>query len=110
MRTLGVTHHRNVVVSSNVARRVAGVAPEVGGRERARVDDQEGQYYYLQDEAGHLNSPRLVTRASTTAERWRSADGSWSANGPLLNGWQRIRRPDGNTTPAFGHQLTWTPD
>jgi hypothetical protein len=27
----------------------------------------------------------------------------------LLNGWQRIRRPDGNQTPIFGTQLTLTP-
>ena len=27
----------------------------------------------------------------------------------LLNGWQRIKRVDGNNTPAFGTQLTFTP-
>lgn len=27
----------------------------------------------------------------------------------LLNGWQRIRRPDGNTTPAFGTQVIYKP-
>ena len=27
-----------------------------------------------------------------------------------LNGWQRIRRPDGNQTPAFGTQLTFKPN
>jgi hypothetical protein len=39
---------------------------------------------------------------------WRSKDGRWSAAGLLLNGWQRIRRPD-SLEPAIGHQLTWTP-
>ncbi len=28
----------------------------------------------------------------------------------VLNGWQRIARPKGNNTPAFGHQLTWKPN
>ena len=27
-----------------------------------------------------------------------------------LNGWQRIKRLDGNSTPAFGHQITYTPN
>jgi hypothetical protein len=40
---------------------------------------------------------------------YRTPDGKWFVSGLLLNGWQRIRRPDGNTTPAFGWQLTWTP-
>jgi hypothetical protein len=40
---------------------------------------------------------------------YRTADGQWFVSGLLLNGWQRIRRPDGNTTPAFGWQVTWTP-
>ena len=28
----------------------------------------------------------------------------------ILNGWQRIRRPDGNSTPAFGTQVTYKPN
>ncbi len=28
----------------------------------------------------------------------------------LLNGWQRIQRVPGNQTPAFGHQITYTPN
>jgi len=28
----------------------------------------------------------------------------------VLNGWQRIKRVDGNQTPAFGHQVTFTPN
>jgi hypothetical protein len=40
---------------------------------------------------------------------YRTADGQWFVSGLLLNGWQRIQRPDGNTTPAFGWQVTWTP-
>ncbi len=30
-------------------------------------------------------------------------------SGMVLNGWQRIRRVDGNNTPAFGHQLIYKP-
>ncbi|HQN64271.1 MAG TPA: porin [Methylophilus sp.] len=53
------------------------------------------------------NSPYFETglRLSYTSE-----DGKWYASGLLLNGWQRIQRPDGNTTPAFGHQLTYKPN
>lgn len=41
---------------------------------------------------------------------YTSNDGEWFVSGLLLNGWQRMYRPDGNNTPAFGHQLTWTPN
>ena len=53
------------------------------------------------------NSPYFETglRLSYTSE-----DGKWYASGLLLNGWQRIQRPDGNTTPAFGHQFTYKPN
>lgn len=30
-------------------------------------------------------------------------------SGLLLNGWQRIQRPDNNSTPAVGHQITYKP-
>lgn len=33
----------------------------------------------------------------------------WFLSALLLNGWQRIQRPDGNTTPAAGTQVTWKP-
>lgn len=36
-------------------------------------------------------------------------DGRWYLSGLVLNGWQRIQRPAGNTSPAFGHQLTFRP-
>lgn len=52
------------------------------------------------------NSPYFETglRLSYTSD-----DGKWYASGLVLNGWQRIQRPDGNTTPAIGHQLTYKP-
>lgn len=37
-------------------------------------------------------------------------NGKWFISGLILNGWQRIYRPDGNNTPAFGHQVTFKPN
>ena len=33
----------------------------------------------------------------------------WTVAAMYLNGWQRIKRPDANQTPAFGTQLTFKP-
>lgn len=52
------------------------------------------------------NSPYFETGAKLS---YTSADGKWMAAGLLLTGWQRIQRPDGNSTPAIGHQLTYKP-
>ncbi len=41
---------------------------------------------------------------------YTSANTKWNASGLLLNGWQRITRPEGNNTPAFGTQLTYSPN
>jgi hypothetical protein len=41
---------------------------------------------------------------------YTSDDGKWFVSALLLNGWQRIARPDGNQTPALGHQLTYRPN
>ncbi|MBS1647879.1 MAG: porin [Bacteroidetes bacterium] len=40
---------------------------------------------------------------------YTSANGKWFASALLLNGWQHIQRINGNNSPAFGHQLTYTP-
>lgn len=53
------------------------------------------------------NSPYFETGAQVS---YTSQDGKWFASALLLNGWQRIQRPDGNTTPALGHQLTYKPN
>lgn len=50
------------------------------------------------------NSPYFETG---TKLNYTSADGKWYLAALYLNGWQRIQRVDGNTTPAFGHQLTF---
>jgi hypothetical protein len=34
----------------------------------------------------------------------------WYLSGLVLNGWQRITRVNGNNTPAFGTQITFTPN
>lgn len=34
----------------------------------------------------------------------------WYFAGLFLNGWQQIYRTDGNQTPAFGHQIQFTPN
>jgi hypothetical protein len=52
------------------------------------------------------NSPYFETGAKLT---YTTEDGKWLVSGLLLTGWQRIHRPDGNTTPAIGHQLTYKP-
>lgn len=39
---------------------------------------------------------------------YRSEKGTWYLAGLVLNGWQRIARPSGNHSPAFGTQLTYT--
>jgi hypothetical protein len=53
------------------------------------------------------NSPYFETGAKVT---YVSADGHWTVSGLLLTGWQRIERPDGNTRPSFGHQVTYRPN
>ena len=39
-----------------------------------------------------------------------SSNNKWAMSLHYLNGWQRIKRLDGNSTPAFGHQITYTPN
>lgn len=53
------------------------------------------------------NSPYFETGAKLA---YTSDDGKWYASALLLNGWQRIQRPEANTTPAIGHQLTYKPN
>lgn len=53
------------------------------------------------------NSPYFETGAKLS---YTTEDGKWMASGLLLTGWQRIHRPNDNTTPAIGHQLTYKPN
>lgn len=41
---------------------------------------------------------------------YTSSNEKWFLSALVLNGWQRIQRPDGNNTPAFGHQVTFKPN
>jgi hypothetical protein len=40
---------------------------------------------------------------------YTSKNEKWYLSALVLNGWQRIQRVDGNTTPAFGTQVTFKP-
>ncbi|MDR2216674.1 MAG: porin [Nevskiaceae bacterium] len=53
------------------------------------------------------NSPFFETGAKVT---YVTPDGKWLVSGLILNGWQRIQRPDGNSTPAIGHQIVYKPN
>ena len=52
------------------------------------------------------NSPYYETGAKLTF----SPNDKWTLTALILNGWQRIRRVDGNNTPAFGTQITYKPN
>lgn len=39
-----------------------------------------------------------------------SDSSKWLLSALILNGWQHIQRPNGNNTPAFGTQITYTPN
>ena len=53
------------------------------------------------------NSPYYEAGAKIS---YTSDSGKWFISGLFLNGWQRIKRVDGNNTPAFGTQLTYKPN
>lgn len=53
------------------------------------------------------NSPYFETGAKIS---YTTDNGKWFISGLVLNGWQRIQRVDGNSTLAFGHQLTYKPN
>lgn len=52
------------------------------------------------------NSPYYEAGARIS---YTSPSGKWLMSGLVLNGWQRIQRPDGNKTIAIGHQVTYKP-
>ena len=53
------------------------------------------------------NSPYYESGVKVT---YVTNDTKWLFSGLLLNGWQRITRPDGNNSPAYGTQVTFTPN
>ena len=52
------------------------------------------------------NSPYFETGAKIS---YTSPSEKWFVSALILNGWQRIARVDGNSTVAFGHQITYKP-
>lgn len=76
--------------------------------------------------ASHIGFESAVSKDCATLTRSMSAENSpyyesgakltyitdnskWLLSGLWLNGWQHIQRPEGNNTPAFGTQITFTP-
>jgi hypothetical protein len=53
------------------------------------------------------NSPYFETGAKLS---YTTKNGKWNMAVLVLNSWQRIQRVEGNSTPAFGHQLTYRPN
>ncbi len=53
------------------------------------------------------NSPYYESGAKIS---YTSDNSKWFLSGLVLNGWQHIQRPDGNNSPAFGTQITFTPN
>ena len=53
------------------------------------------------------NSPYFEAGAKIT---YISPSGVWELSGLYLNGWQRIQRVDGNSTPGFGYQILFKPN
>ena len=53
------------------------------------------------------NSPYFETGAKIS---YTTDNGEWLISGLVLNGWQRIAKPEGNQSVAFGHQVTYTPN
>ncbi|WP_143309561.1 porin [Chitinophaga vietnamensis] len=79
----------------------AGIMPSHIGFESAIGKD----CYTLTRSIQAENSPYYETGAKVT---WTPND-KWSFAAMYLNGWQRIKRVDGNQTPAFGTQITFKP-
>lgn len=81
----------------------AGIFPSHIGSESAVGKDN----WTLTRSIAADNSPYFETGAKIS---YTSESGKWFVSGMVLNGWQRIQRVDGNSTPAFGHQLTYKPN
>lgn len=53
------------------------------------------------------NTPFYESGAKLT---YISNNSKWLLSALIMNGWQHIQRPDGNNSPAFGTQITFTPN
>ncbi|WBV56165.1 porin [Chryseobacterium daecheongense] len=81
----------------------AGIMPSHIGWESAIGKDNINLTRSLAAE----NSPYFETGAKIS---YTSDSGKWFLSGLILNGWQRIAKPEGNQTISFGHQLTFKPN
>lgn len=81
----------------------AGIMPSHIGWESAIGKDNINLTRSLAAE----NSPYFETGAKIS---YTSDNGKWFLSGLVLNGWQRIAKPEGNQTISFGHQLTYKPN
>lgn len=81
----------------------AGILPSHIGYETAISTDN----WTLTRSIMAENSPYFEAGARLS---YTSNNGQWFLSGLVLNGWQRIQRADGNQTPAFGTQVTYTPN
>jgi len=80
----------------------AGILPSHIGFETAISKDN----WTLTRSIAAENSPYYETGIKLT---YTGSEKKIIISGMVLNGWQRIRRPDYNNTPAFGTQLTISP-
>lgn len=80
----------------------AGIMPSHIGFESAVTKD----CWTLTRSMAADNSPYYESGAKLS---YTPPNGKWYLAALYLNGWQRIQRPDGNSTPAFGTQITWKP-
>jgi Putative beta-barrel porin-2, OmpL-like. bbp2 len=81
----------------------AGIFPSHIGFESAVTKDCWNATHSLIAE----NSPYYETGVKISHT---SKNQKWFLNLLYLNGWQHIQRPEGNSTPAFGHQATYKPN
>lgn len=81
----------------------AGILPAHIGYESAISKDNWTLTRSLMSE----NSPFFETGVKLS---YTTPDERWLLSALVLNGWQRIAREVGNNTPAFGTQLTFTPN
>lgn len=81
----------------------AGVFPSHIGFESAIVKDN----WTLTRSIAAENSPYFETGAKIS---YTTDNGKWMVSGLIVNGWQRIQQVDGNSSPSFGHQLTFMPN
>jgi len=81
----------------------AGIMPSHIGWESAIGKDNVNLTRSLAAE----NSPYFETGAKIS---YTTDNGKWFLSGLVLNGWQRIAKPEGNQSISFGHQLIYKPN